>query len=1203
MNLFKRTTAAVALVALVSGVFSTGVSAATTAEVDAANSLAENGFINTQSDVAGYNLEQTVLRQEIAKVAANIAGLDAKSSCDNSFADVSATTPNDWACGYVEALLDKGLVSANTNFNPERNISKVEAVKLMLEAAGYTNIFTDINKWQEQTVAFAVNEGLVASFSDYDTPATRGFTFAVGNESYEAQNSEEVDPLAELLEGLTGDDEDDSEDVVSPVVSGDAELTVSLSPETPEGSTVPGGANGAPVVAFDFTAGSEDVVVEGVILKRKGLSDEDTLEALAVFGERGRVSKSRDDSQENDDQANLNFNEDEVIKAGETRTFTVVVDVARTVASNDEFAIELLDVETSANVEMEGKVIGETFRVAGVDAPLLVFEDDGTVTNPTLGETDAEIFKFEIEGADDEDVVLKAITFRSSESDVEENLRNFKLTQNNKVLAETEKTVEEYLTFDLGSEGYTIKEDVDLSFVVTADIVEGATDTFAFFIDRNLDVTAESTKFNTVASVDIQDVDEEGELGSILEIEAGELVLKRLNPEVDEIKEDKDDVTLGKFTVENQSGGDLDLEEFGVVVELTLGSNAAASGVTVENIFDDFEILNETTNRTDTLELENGFTSTRGIYSDDSLGIQIPEGTTTFVIRADTADEIPNFAEVDINLSFNTISRNSNGSIDRTNGFFIVEEQDDDEEVEDISPSFISFDNLEGIESTAELSVNPLPTTTAVRGGEGVQVLEFEVEADEASTLEIDEIRIRGEFVQLGSGALLSQVQTATGATGITNDQISRITLYLDSVSDANILESEGGTEIENNGELTFNDFENVFIQPNGTQTFVVTVDIIDGDTVENIGLRNFQVVDIDIDDEDNDDVEATPTTVTSENEILVTPAGLLTANFDESNDANEDPKTLLAGADNQTVFSIDVQSTNEPTDVEDVTFTLTGSDLSAEVRNTISNASLYLDGVFIDRNTNSDITYFGTAGTTTEGVPVAAGNATILFDDLDTLIIPEQTSELELRINTESIGFQRVGESLVDVSVIRVDFQEIEGDESDEDVNDVFATGSSETFTVARAVLTSRVSSGLNTSNPIVGIDADLGDNRATNNNATPNVLLDALRFDISGTSAGTQFTLSNTDGSTSITLEVGTDDVNNILTFDLAANFTELDDRTLSNGNEELFEIQVTPDTAAENVTVSLELLRDGMTYTVESETFTSNGSEDLEVSNYSE
>ncbi|MDR1945368.1 MAG: hypothetical protein LBQ59_04865 [Candidatus Peribacteria bacterium] len=95
------------MIALLSGIFSTGVSAYSTAQVDAANYLAaEEIIVNHSDDPTAYNLDQNVLRQEIAAVARGIAGLDKKTTCDNVFKDVSATTPNNWACYSVEALAD-----------------------------------------------------------------------------------------------------------------------------------------------------------------------------------------------------------------------------------------------------------------------------------------------------------------------------------------------------------------------------------------------------------------------------------------------------------------------------------------------------------------------------------------------------------------------------------------------------------------------------------------------------------------------------------------------------------------------------------------------------------------------------------------------------------------------------------------------------------------------------------------------------------------------------------------------------------------------------------------------------------------------------------------------------------------------------------------------------------------------------------------
>ena len=208
MNLFRKSIATMVLTAMVVVSATPSVGAYSANSLDAANALAGQGVINSQANAADYNLDQNILRQEVAKVAANIAAVS-PAACEGSFADVSATTPNTWACGYAEALLSAGLVSANVNFNPEANITKAETVKLMLEAAGYTDVYSDVNNWQAEVVATAVAEGVLnASFTDYTTPATRGFVFEMGANAIDAMAADDDDILG-LLGDLLGDDLDD----------------------------------------------------------------------------------------------------------------------------------------------------------------------------------------------------------------------------------------------------------------------------------------------------------------------------------------------------------------------------------------------------------------------------------------------------------------------------------------------------------------------------------------------------------------------------------------------------------------------------------------------------------------------------------------------------------------------------------------------------------------------------------------------------------------------------------------------------------------------------------------------------------------------------------------------------------------------------------------------------------------------------------
>ena len=52
-------------------------------------------------------------------------------------------------------------------------------------------------------------------------------------------------------------------------------------------------------------------------------------------------------------------------------------------------------------------------RVGSVNAPELVVERGGSVANVQLGEQNARIFRFELEGDDEDDITLRSISFEA----------------------------------------------------------------------------------------------------------------------------------------------------------------------------------------------------------------------------------------------------------------------------------------------------------------------------------------------------------------------------------------------------------------------------------------------------------------------------------------------------------------------------------------------------------------------------------------------------------------------------------------------------------------------------------------------------------------------------------------------------------------------------------------------------------------------
>jgi hypothetical protein len=375
-------------------------------------------------------------------------------------------------------------------------------------------------------------------------------------------------------------------------------------------------------------------------------------------------------------------------------------------------------------------------RIGSVDAPSITFADNGSVSNPNLGEVAADIFEFEIQGDNDEDVMVESITFEGS-SDAEDDLRNFELLMGNTVVATTAMMSGDYLTFDL--DGLLIQEDKNVDFTVRADVIEGAGDIISFGIDAKLDVTANSTKFGFGAGVVIA-----GFNPPSITIQAGELTFIEVESDIDEIREDKDNVVLATFKIINLSGNGLELADFAAQIAMTdaatttVGSISPVAAVP-SSIFTEVELYNMETGSSYTLDASS-LTAATVKFADTNIDALIGEGTTTWMIRADTAEDINGFDNISFDVSINLATEDSSGNAIND---IVINETTDDERVIDITPSSLSFNSIDGSESGASINVLSLsPSIDVVRGANNVVAFEFEVEAEQVSSLTVDELTV-----------------------------------------------------------------------------------------------------------------------------------------------------------------------------------------------------------------------------------------------------------------------------------------------------------------------------------------------------------------------------------------------------------------------------------------------------------------------------
>lgn len=138
-----------------------------------ADYLANNSIINKQNTTSAYRLLDKVLRQEVIGMAVKLGSLNLPDdySCNGKFTDVTRTKPNNWACRAIEIAAEHSFIStSNTKFRPEDNITRVEALSILMKASGVLiQEFNGISKYSDVSLAWqinVVNTALIKGFID-----------------------------------------------------------------------------------------------------------------------------------------------------------------------------------------------------------------------------------------------------------------------------------------------------------------------------------------------------------------------------------------------------------------------------------------------------------------------------------------------------------------------------------------------------------------------------------------------------------------------------------------------------------------------------------------------------------------------------------------------------------------------------------------------------------------------------------------------------------------------------------------------------------------------------------------------------------------------------------------------------------------------------------------------------------------------------
>ena len=918
MNLFKKTTAAVALVTLVSGIFSTGVSAYSTSEVGAANALAEAGIINNHSDnSAAYNLDQNVLRQEIAAVARGIAGLPKATTYSAVFSDVTATTPNTWAWASVNALADAGLVAKNPTFRPEANISKAEAVGMVVKAAFGDAYAFDAAKgttWQEQVVAFAVENGVVSSFTNYDTAATRGFVFEAGANALNSDDDSMDGLLEDLLGGLTDDEEtttDDNTTVTTPVVDGDDMLEVALSPETPTLGYVAAGRDRTTVLAFDVTAGSEDVTLKEATLEYVGLSNSADFTVMAIYLGNEKATKGTTKKFTNN-EVDLAFENETVIKAGETQTLYVTANVASSTGTVSH-KIALTNLDSSSTVEGDYVVSNSFGVVNSANVATLDLDVNAQTTKVTVGkETTLADFSLE-EKNDKEDVTLKSLTFDfgSGWLDAEDDLTDLALYAEGKVIA-SNLTVnsDDEVIVDLE---YTIPQDETVDFELKGTVVGSIgevfeaklTDIYAIGAKTGLIVNLSGDAMSTL-------------LSDAREIEGSEINVSFDKSDIDEAKPNADQVLVGTLKLSSVSDYTID--------SLTVTVDSSATGTGVDNIIKTLE-LDGSSSDTDTATSS----STGAVYTFEDISLTAGV-TKSLDLTFDVNDNVDlNGESVTFTVKITKVTDEENDESYTWTGLNTV-------------LSSNSFTNKTIDIETARLTLTQ--TTVSNRTlviGNGVEVVLYK---GKLSVGDSDDVTLKD----------LTVAGSRTGSGGSFYD-------FEDIIDNATL--NVGGKTFDadiNANDIKFKSINAAVAAGSDNVDVTITAVLKDTDAVTNGDTFKLDTVSLVAKDSENEQLVSGNVSVANNSDTVLTlnEQGTLTFKVVTNGDNKDEiDDVVLAGTNGVALAEVEFEADEENIKVQELVFTATG-DLSSTLENAklVKGSNVIVDGAVI--------AYSSASGTTT---------------------------------------------------------------------------------------------------------------------------------------------------------------------------------------------------------------------------------------------
>lgn len=774
-------------------------------------------------------------------------------------------------------------------------------------------------------------------------------------------------------------------------------LSVSLASDTPAASTIPASASAVSFTKVKLMASSGSADVSQMVFHLGGIGGVANIDNAYLYEGSVRLTDARS---VNSSTRNTTFSGLDIsLDSGESTYVTVKADISSSPTGGDTANFELDETDSitsTATVSGSFPVEGNTMTFSETDAGSVEIEKTGSITDPTIGEEEAEIAEFRVT-ATDEDAWLEQITLNVDDA---ADHSDYQLWNGNDLLASGEQEGD-LVTFLLTDSMY-IEEGDNENFTLTATIGGEASDDIMVAVEEETDIVAIGGDYGFNLGVTLTNYDETGSACvtsaddcSFSTIQGGELTFAFNGPSADDIQIDGEDQTMMEFTITSENW--TEIQEMAVIFADAGETDDDADDTGLKQTDEDTNLQDLTIREADGSvwmgpeELSGADaasdTTQTITFSDDQIlqaGESLDLMITVDVDAGATAAQVYT-ATLDMSL---VVAEDANGDALATT---------------DIVPTAdITGHDMTLVDSSLTYSASSPPADgTYIKGSTGVSVAGFNFAAGNASDVTVTDltVNVKGD--------------TDTSFNGTENDvdvgdHVSSCSLY-DSESGSLVDGPESPSDNTTDANLVFEGFS-WSIEAGETSKLLVkcnfsNTDLDDADN-DTYGFSIVADSDIIAEDADGDDVSATLTGLNgsadnvdgSVTTITLDDEGTLSATLDGSTASS----TIVLGASTGVAMSkFKFDADNEPYVIE--ALTLDNCVATADADGDCADGGGEVLGV--DSVASAvKISYTNSEGTTETQTGYLSGN-TVTFDNLDFYVPTTSTRVLTVTIDTNDVS------------------------------------------------------------------------------------------------------------------------------------------------------------------------------------------------------